>query len=443
MRLTSDSRRTFIKKSAMGTAGLAMGFSALSYGRIKGANDRLHFAVAGLNNRGKDLTKAAWNVENSTVTHLCDVDSLVLAAEISKVKENTGTAPKGCDDIRKMLESKDIDALAIATPDHWHTPMAIMAIQAGKNVYVEKPCCHNPQEGLMLVEASKKYNKVVQMGNQQRSSPPSRQAIADIHAGLIGKPYFGKAWYANNRKSIGVGKHVPVPENLNWDIWQGPAPRVDYKDNVVHYNWHWFLRWGTGEINNNGIHEIDICRWALGVTYPTKVTSSGGRYHFNYDWEFYDTQVASFEFGDDKMITWEGKSCHPFRYHDRGRGAAIHGTEGTAIIDENSYVAYDTEGKLIKEIYEERITDNMDIIGEGPSDLRHMTNFVNAIREGGKLHSPIEEGNISNLLCHLGNIAQITDGSLKIDPGSGQIKDHPEAMKLWSRSYEPGWEPKF
>jgi len=443
MKKRKDSRRTFLKKSAIGTAGLAMGFSASSYSRISGANDRILFGVAGLNGRGKVLTEAAWSVENSIVTHLCDVDSRVLAAEISEVTVNTGNTPKGHDDIRKMLESKDLDALAIATPDHWHTPMSIMAIKAGKHVYVEKPCCHNPAEGQLLVEVSKKYNKIVQMGNQQRSSPPSNQAVADIHAGLIGRPYFGKAWYSNNRGSIGVGKNTLVPEWLNWDIWQGPAPRTEYKDNVVHYNWHWFFPWGTGEINNNGIHEIDICRWALGVTYPTKATSSGGRFHYDDDWEFYDTQVASFEFGDDKMITWEGKSCNSFRYHERGRGASIHGTEGTVIIDENSYLAYDNDSKLIKEIHEEETTNNMDIIGEGPSDFRHMTNFANAIRNGERLHSPIEEGNKSNLLCHLGNIAQRTGRTLNIDPVTGQIMNDPGAMKLWSRSYEPGWEAEL
>ena len=171
-----------------------------------------------------------------------------------------------------------MDAITIATPDHWHAPMAIAGLQAGKHVYVEKPCSHNPAEGALLVEAQKKYGKLVQMGTQQRSSPHTIEIVDKIHNGLIGRAYYAKAWYSNTRKSIGVGKEAPVPPQLDWDLWQGPAPRRPYKDNVQPYNWHWFRIWGTGETLNNGTHEVDVCRWALGVDYPKRVTSSGGRY---------------------------------------------------------------------------------------------------------------------------------------------------------------------
>ena len=198
----------------------------------------------------------------------------------------------------EFSREKDVDAITIATPDHWHTPMAIAGLQAGKHVYVEKPCSHNPAEGEMLVQAQRKYQKLVQMGTQQRSSPHTIEIIEKIHAGAIGRPYFAKAWYVNNRKSIGIGKEVPVPPQLDWDLWQGPAPRRPYRDNVHPYNWHWFKIYGTGETLNNGTHEVDVCRWALGVDYPKRVTSSGGRYQFKDDWQFYDTLVTSFEYED-------------------------------------------------------------------------------------------------------------------------------------------------
>lgn len=251
----------------------------------------------------------------------------------------------------------------------------------------------------------------------------------------------GKAWYGNDRGPIGNGKRVPVPERLDWELFQGPAPREPYRDNIVHYNWHWFWNWGTGEINNNGTHEIDVCRWALGVDYPVEVTSSGGRYHYDDDWEFYDTQVASFEFEGDKLITWEGKSCNPFRYLDRGRGATIHGTKGTVLLDRNGYIAYDMDNKVIKEREEAKESATTDTVGAGNLDLLHMKNFVDAIRTGSSQHSPIYEGHISNLLCHLGNTAQKKDRTLRTDPETGKIKNDPDAMEMWDREYQPGWEP--
>lgn len=443
----NNSRRNFIKKAAIGTAGLTLGgvaFSTKSYASILGSNDRMNFAIVGMHGRGKALAKAVAASENTSIKYVCDVDSRVIEEAIGMVKNMTGNKPKGIDDIRKILEDKDVDALAIATPDHWHAPMTIMGVQAGKHVYVEKPCSHNPHEGELLLKAQKKYGKVIQMGNQQRSGSTSIQAIKDIRDGIIGEPYFGKAWYANKRGPIGTGKKIDVPGWLNWDLWQGPAPRKDYKDNYVHYNWHWFWHWGTGEINNNGTHEIDICRWALGVGYPEKVTSSGGRYHYNDDWEFYDTQVASYEFSEGKAIAWEGKSCNPFKYHNRGRGSLIQGTKGSVIIDRASYIAYDLDGNVIKESKEDGTasTKTTDTIGASPMDVKHMTNFINAIRKGEKQNSPINEGVISNDLCHLGNIAQKTGNTLHLDPDTGKIKGDEKAMEMWSRPYEPGWEPK-
>jgi predicted dehydrogenase len=287
----------------------------------------------------------------------------------------------------------------------------------------------------------KKYDKVIQMGNQQRSGPASQQAIKDIHEGLIGDAYYGKAWYSNNRGSIGIGKEVAVPEWLDWELWQGPAPRCSFKDNLVHYNWHWFWNWGTGEINNNGTHELDICRWALDVDYPSKVSSSGGRYAFKDDWQFYDTQIANYEFGDDKLISWEGKSCNNHPFFERGRGVTIHGTKGTVLMDREGFIAYDQSGKVIKEMKEVTDSGTMDLVGGGGLTTMHMLNFCNGIKMGEQLAAPVSDGYISNLLPHLGNIAQKCGRVLEINPLNGHILGDDEAAQMWSRDYEYGWEP--
>ena len=436
-------RRDFIKTAALGGTALGLGLNAASYARVLGANDRLNFAVAGLNSRGSALASSILKVQNATITDICDVDTRVLDKYSVEIGEKTNKKVNMHEDIRELLEKKSVDALAIATPDHWHAPMAILGLQAGKHVYVEKPCSYNPGEGELLVQAQEKYGKVVQMGNQQRSGNASIQVIKAIHEGLIGEAYMGKAWYSNNRGSIGHGVKADIPLWLNWELWQGPAPRADFKDNIVHYNWHWFERWGTGEINNNGTHEIDICRWALDVDFPTKIISQGGRYHFDDDWQFPDTQIASFEFGDNKMITWEGRSCNVHPYYGRGRGAAIHGTEGTVIIDRNGYEHYDNKGNLVSEMKESEATLTMDTKGGGSLDVNHMMNFADAIRDGATQNSPIDEGHKSNILCHLGNISQKVGRILKTDPSNGHILDDQEAMAYWNRSYAPGWEPKL
>jgi len=436
------SRRKFVKTASIGAAGISLAMSAKSYSRILGSNDRVNCAIIGLNGRGNGLLASVAESPNTEVSYLCDVDDRTYKISLKKAKESYNIEPPTESDFRKLLENKNIDAFVIATPDHWHAPMSIMAVSEGKHVYVEKPCSHNPKEGELLVAAQKKYKRIIQMGNQQRSASTSIEAINDIRIGMIGDVYFGKAWYANRRGSIGTGKKTTIPKELNWELWQGPAPRREYKDNWVHYNWHWFQNWGTGEINNNGTHEIDICRWALGVEFPTEVNSSGGRYHFKDDWQFYDTQVVNFQFPDGKMISWEGKSCNPLNYHGWGRGVSIHGTKGTILLDRNTYLMYDMDNKLIKDSREKKVSATTDIVGIGSLDVLHMTNFLDAIRENKKQNSPIYEGHVSNLLCHLGNIAQHSGQVLKTNPQNGRILKNTEAMRLWTRDYEPGWEPK-
>ncbi len=333
----SNSRRSFVKKTALSSAALLAGgvlpqFSAKSYGRIMGANDMIRASVMGVNSRGNALAKNFAQQDICDVIHICDVDSRATTKCLTNLKERQSIEAEGFTDFRESLESKDVDVLVIAAPDHWHAPAALLAMQAGKHVYVEKPCSHNPNEGEILVQAAQQYGKVIQMGNQRRSWPNVIEGINAVKNGEIGRVYFGKGWYTNNRPSIGIGENTPVPDWLNWDLWQGPAPRKEYKDNLIHYNWHWHWHWGTGEALNNGTHMIDLLRWGMEVDYPTKVSSNGGRYRYNDDWETPDTQVINLEFGQDMSMTWEGRSCNGKNIEGTSVGVMFYGENGSILL---------------------------------------------------------------------------------------------------------------
>jgi predicted dehydrogenase len=434
-------RREFLDALAVGAAGIALATTAKSYARIVGANDRLNFAVIGLNGRGyAHLSSLKANRAAARISHVCDVDSNILKKFADAALQEMGEAATPEKDFRRILALKDVDAITIATPDHWHAPMAIAGLQAGKHVYVEKPCSHNPAEGAMLVQAQQKYGKSVQMGNQQRSSPHTIEIISKIREGIIGRPYFAKSWYVNTRKSIGIGKEVPVPPQLDWDLWQGPAPRRPYKDNVHPYNWHWFKIYGTGETLNNGTHEVDVCRWALGVDYPKCVTSAGGRYQFKDDWEFYDTLTTNFEYGD-AMISWEGKSCQGMKYYGRDRGSTIMGTTGTVLIDRDGYEIYDLKGNKTSEVKVGNKSSSADLVGRDSMTDAHFTNFIAGIRNGEKLNAPVSAGNVAVTMLQLSNIAWEVNRELNLDTKDGRVQNDAQAMKMWGRDYEKGWAP--
>jgi len=434
-------RREFLDALAVGAAGLAVGTTAKSYSQIVGSNDRLNFAVIGLNGRAyAHLSSLKANKSAARISHVCDVDSNILKKFADSVQQEMGEAPVAEKDFRNILEQKDVDAVTIATPDHWHAPMAIAGLQAGKHVYVEKPCSHNPAEGEMLIEAQEKYRKLVQMGTQQRSSPHTIEVVDKIRQGMIGRPYFAKSWYANTRKSIGVGKEVPVPPQLDWDLWQGPAPRRPYRDNVHPYNWHWFKIYGTGETLNNGTHEVDVCRWALGVDYPKRITASGGRYQFKDDWQFYDTLVTSFEY-DDALISWEGKSCQGMKFYDRDRGSIIMGTKATILVDRDGYEIYDLKGNKVGVVRAGTTTSSADLVGRDSMTDAHFANFIAGIRKGERLNSEVSVGNVAVTMLQLSNIAWEVNRELNLDTKNGRIKGDPEAMRMWGREYEKGWAP--
>lgn len=443
-------RRTFLKGAGAASVAGAMGIStsASSYANILGANDRVNVAVMGANSRGNYLMKTYAQQKNTSITHICDVDSNVLSKNINEAKGLGHKSVKADKDVRKTLEDKNLDLLVIAAPDHWHTPAALMALQAGKNVYVEKPCGHNPREGEMLVQAQKKYGKHVQMGNQMRSCAETNEIIGLIHGGIIGDVYHAETWYSNSRKSIGNGKKIAVPSHLDWELWQGPAPRRDLLDNIVHYNWHWRWHWGTAEVSNNATHTIDIARWAMQADYATGVNVETARnFYRDDDWEMYDTMRARWAFEGGKSIEWRGNSCNKVAPMREGltRGILLFGTEGSVLMDTNFYEIKDLNGKVVKRV-DHRVSNTVggNVSGGGANTTGlHADNLLSNIRgTGNGLNSPIWEGAKSTLMTHQANIAHRVDRPLVCDGRNGRVIDDAEAMTHWSREYESGWEPK-
>ncbi len=445
-----NNRRDFIKKSAASSAGIvigATGFSAKSYASIIGANDKIHIAVIGVNGRGSSMAGTIAKQKNAEVSCICDVDSRAIPKAMKSVeKAGQETLPKSERDCRKVMEDKSIDAIYIATPDHWHAPLTIMGCKADKHVYVEKPLSHNPREGELAIEAARKYNKVVQMGAQRRSAPVLTQGITKLHEGIIGRVYLAKTWYTNTRKANFL-KSAQVPEWLDYDLWQGPAPHVPYMDGLIHYNWHWFWNYGTGEALNNGTHEVDVARWGLGVDFPTRVTSVGGRYHYKDEWQTPDTQIVTMDYPGRVSLMWECRSSNGRQIEGSDRGIIFYGENGSLDTGGDSYKVYNNDGKLIEEV--------KSLIVEGPIDARntaspslgmdslHVADFLDAIRKSRRPNCDVELGYKSVVAMQLGNISWRVGRDLKIDPKNGHIVDDKVAQKLWSREYEPGWEPKI
>jgi predicted dehydrogenase len=446
----NNSRRDFIKKAGLGALGLTVGgvlpgFSASSYSHIIGANDRIHVMMVGVNSRGNALANNFARQKACEVVTVCDVDKRAIEKCIANVKTVQTRVPKGERDFRKALEDKQTDAVVIATPDHWHTPAALLALQAGKHVYLEKPVSYCPREGEMLAEAATKYGKVVQIGTQRRSWPEVIEAIQQVQDGVIGKVHFGKGWYINDRPSIGTGKMVAVPEWLDWDLWQGPAPRTVYKDNIVHYNWHWFWRWGTAESLNNGTHMIDLLCWGMNLKYPTKVSSMGGRYYYKDDWETPDTQTVSLEFGNEASLLWEGQSCNGKLIENSSAGVVFYGDGGSLYISGgNDYKIFDKKNKLVRDVQSDVKIDAQNTVSPAQHlDAIHILNFFDGIQKSVPLNMTVDAGHRCTLLMQLANISLRTGRMLEINPSNGHIVNDNEAQRYWSRSYEPGWEPKI
>ena len=424
---TSCSRRSFMGHAAATGAALAV-WSEVPAAESNAANDRLVVAIMGVNGRGRDLARGFAAQPNSSVAYICDVDQRAIAKGLEAVGKQPSATPLGVNDFRRALDDRAVDALVIATPDHWHAPATILGCSAGKHIYVEKPACHNGREGELMVAAARKNQRVVQLGTQRRSSAGLIEAIDRVHKAEFGRVLFARGWINSTRPSIGHGKETAVPAYLDYDLWQGPAPTRPYRDNLIHYNWHWFWNWGTGELGNNGIHALDVCRWGLQVDYPQSAVCGGGRFHFDDDQETPDTQIVTLNFGD-KAINWEHRTWNRRGFEGDSFGVAFYGEEGSLVITGSGYKVYDMAGKILAEGAVQ--TD----------DAGHIGNFLTCIRDGQRPNAEIEEGVKSTALCHLGNIAYRTGRTVKFDVQAKRIVGDEEQLALWSREYRPGWEP--
>ncbi len=417
-------RRSALQRTAVLTAGAAL--STLPNLRAADAAGRkLKVAVVGLG-RGMAHVTALLALPDVEIAYLAEVDAKRLETGLKNVAAKQDTTCEGVKDFRKILEDKTLDAVFIATPNFWHTPAALLAMQAGKHVYVEKPGSQNPHEAEMIVAAQKKYGRIVQMGNQRRTW--MKDAIAALHGGAVGTTRFARAFYYNAREAIGTGGKKPAGE-IDMDLWQGPVPDERDMKPYMHYDWHWLWHWGNGELGNNGIHFLDILRWGLQVDYPTRVTYNGGRYWFDDKQETPDTGTAVYDFGK-VGIEWVCSSCHPRAAEKPLAEILFYGDKGTFAIGRDDWTVYDQKGVKVSEGK-----------SKGGGDGAHMGNFLDTIRGKATLNSPIEEGQKSTMLCHLGNIAYRTNTVVRCDPKTGKLIDNPEAEKLWKRVYRKGWEP--
>jgi predicted dehydrogenase len=419
--MTGIDRRTFL-----GTAGvLALGSRAWAYA----PSERVRVAVIGVRGRGAELAREFARAPGAEVVALCDIDDATFAKPLKDVEKITNKAPRTEKDFRRLLEDKSIDAIAVATPDHWHALITVMGCQAGKDVYCEKPASYNIVEGRRAVEAARKYNRVVQLGTQRRSMPHVQEAIARVQSGDLGKVGMARAWIHQQRKSIGHGQPGPVPDGVDYAMWQGPAPDRPFMSNRFHYNWHWFWNWGTGEIGNNGIHGLDVARWGLGAQAPLAVVSGGGKYVFDDDQEVPDTQVVTYEF-PNACLVWEHRMWSKHGTEKLGFGIAFYGDKGTLLVDAKGYRLEDPDSPG-------KPTDSEPATGTAGS---HIQNFLDCVKSREKPNADIEIGHLSTRLCHMGNIAQRVGRKLTFDAATESFRDDPDANKLLSREYSRRFE---
>jgi predicted dehydrogenase len=456
-------RRDFLKAGA-GIAAL----SGMAPQSVLGANDRVRIAVIGLRGRGFDHIKTYRQLEGVEIAALCDVDESVMAARLADMDKFGLPKPKTFVDYRKVLEDKSIDAVSIATPNHWHALMGIWACQAGKDAYVEKPCSHNWWEGKQLVAAANRYNRIVQHGTQSRSSIGAREAIDHLRSGLVGDVYLSRGLCYKWRDTIGRRPVTPPPAGVNYDLWLGPAPDRGFTRNRFHYNWHWFWDTGNGDLGNQGIHEVDTARWGLGVKFPNRVSAMGGHFMFDDDQETPNVLNCAFQFdvpGGRRMLefevrhwstnheatigTWGASTLPPAGLNVAAKPAAgpslgpASGKPGTI-----GNVFYGPKGYLAIQEYETYKSWLGEREEPGPAGHGKEHNFANFIdcvrsRKRDQLNAPVEEGHISCTLVHLANVSYRLGRSLQFDPETEQVIGDSEANQMLreeGRGYRPGFE---
>jgi predicted dehydrogenase len=454
-----DFLKTAGKAATLGAATLALG------GRVLGSNDRVRVAICGLRGRGKDHLKGFTHVPGTEIAAFCDVDDSILNMRLGDMQKLALPKPKTYVDVRKLLEDKDIDAISIATPNHWHSLMAIWACQAGKDIYVEKPCSHNWFEGRQLVRAVKKYNRICQHGSQSRSNPGMIDAIQRVQNGTVGDVYLARALCYKWRASIGHATPEPVPAGVNYDLWTGPAPMKPFTRNRFHYNWHWIWDTGNGEVGNQAIHEIDIARWGLGVKFPVLVSATGGHFMFDDDQETPNVMNATyyFEGGNSRRKMMELEVRHWITNHEAEIGTGAYGSGGVppaglkagagkrsaekqslgpkdAKTNTIGNIFYGSSGYLAidgYDAYKTWLTNQAEPGPSGKASGDHFANFIDCIRSrrAEDIHSPIEEAHISTTLVHLANASYRLGRTLRFDPEQEQVVNDDEANRLLRGSY--------
>jgi predicted dehydrogenase len=424
-------RRRFLAQTAAGLAAPAI----LSRAAVN-ANDTVRVAVVGMNGQGKSHIREYTGMEKVELAALCDVDESVLGARMKEL-EPRGIKPKTYTDVRRLLEDKSIDAISIATPNHWHSLIGIWGCQAGKDVYVEKPCSQSLWEGRQLVKAARKYNRVVQHGANSRSALATQEGMKMLHDGFLGEIYMSRGLCYKWRDTIGRAKEEPVPPGVHYDLWTGPAPLKPFTRNRFHYNWHWQWDYGNGDLGNQGIHEMDLARWGLGVKYPTRVHASGGHFMFDDDQETPNTLIANFEFnegGRKKLLVFEVR--HWMSNHE----AAIGERPGRKDPNTIGNIYYGSKGYMAVDGY----TSYRTFLGKeqepGPARMEggsNWANFIKAVRsrKQSDLNADIEEGHISCILVHLANISYRLGRAIEFDGATETIKGDSEASKMLRREY--------
>ncbi|MFW6103748.1 MAG: Gfo/Idh/MocA family protein [Bacteroidota bacterium] len=449
-------RREFIKTAAVGSAAFTMPHTLWGNSEHwKGANDRLNIAVIGIHGMGQSHISNFNALDNVEVAAICDVDENLFKSRVKEHFTDKGIKePKLYTDLRKLFEDDDIDAVSIVTPNHWHTPAAIWAVQAGKHVTVEKPCCHTFWEGQKLLEASNKYDLIIQDGAEQRSNPCAQSMAEFLHNGELGEVYMGKGYCYKWRDTIGRAKPEPVPEGLHYDLWMGPAPEKPFTQNRYHYNWHWQWDYGNGDIGNQGVHEVDVARLGLGVKLPTKVSAMGGHFMFDDDQETPNTLMAVFEF-PDPAGSGDNKKMMEFEVRhwitDNG-GLTMKSEGGTTSYMTSSQntvgnTFYGSKGYMVKTVDKwQAFMGKEKEPGETGGGLgNHYKNFTDAVRANDRsnLNAPIEEGVYSCALIHLANISYRVGRTLYFDPERMRIKGDEEANRMLTKEYrEPYVVPK-
>jgi predicted dehydrogenase len=420
-------RRHFVYTAGVVTAAQAT--------RVMGANDRVHVAIVGLGGRGQDHMKGYLSLpESSAITALCDVNQAALERATATVVRAGQPAPKGFKDMRELFADKSVDAVSMPLPNHWHALATIWACQAGKDVYIEKPASHNIFEGLKMVEAARKYKRMVQVGSQSRSETHVIKAIDLVKQGAIGKVYLAKGLCYKRRKSIGHVADAPVPPGLDWDRFLGPAPMRPYNELRFKYNWHWFWDTGNGDIGNQGIHQYDIARWGLGRGVATSAVSTGGKYVYVDDQETPNTQISTHDYGDAELMFevrgiltgGEGGLVNP----NGGNvvGNLFYGSEGWLAVGDRGFQLYKGEhNEKVMEGKPERVF----------STAVHMDNFLKAVksRDYHDLAADIAIGVDSVIQVHAANVSYRLGRKVKLDPQTKKFVGDAEADKLWTRKY--------